>query len=101
MLRSAFLAGSNPVHSTNIESVMMLCQSADMILRHGITASYIVLDGWERRKQRDQIRDWCLENGLVIDASDGSSNGKVNECDQTIVRFASREDATLCYLTVK
>jgi hypothetical protein len=69
-----------------------------MILRQGVTASYIILEGWERHKERDAIRDWCLENDLVIDAYDGGATG---EDRQTIVRFASREDAMLCYLTCK
>jgi hypothetical protein len=59
------------------------------------------LEGPSRHRERTLIRDWCIDNGQVIDAHEGSSNGKVNENDQTIVRFKSRDDATLCYLTVK
>ncbi len=74
-----------------------------MILRQGVQASYIILEGYahERKRERDLIRDWCVEQGMVIDAHEVSSKGQVNEADQTVVRFLNREDAMLCYLTLK
>lgn len=72
-----------------------------MILKQGIQTGYIILEGWSRFKERDQIRDWCLAHGMVINATDSSNSGKANVVDQTIVRFDSHEDAMLCFLTIK
>jgi hypothetical protein len=103
MLGSAFLTGSNPVQSTNIAKRLAVVPNTCMILRQGVQASYIILEGYahERERERKHIRDWCLEQGMVIDAHEVSSKGRVDETDQTVVRFFNREDAMLCYLTLK
>lgn len=72
-----------------------------MILRHGVNASYIIMEGWERHAERARVRDWCLDNGVPFDVHEGGFSGTAADGEpQIIVRF-SRDDATLCYLTVK